>query len=278
LGALAAGLFLSTLLSQVLIAQGIFQVDAAVPGNGNWFAHLRFPLPNALALYALNDDNQVGASFYWATVVAVVGVLIAGARKSLRAVESLVRRRVWFSLAVLLITTLAVCFIGERSSAYRAIFPLTGVVLVLFVHALRLLTVRSKVRLTHYAVLGLAGVVIAITANRSVQTLVADAQGREWELMQNTVVRASFTRPVRVHIVMPSDADRSTERVYGDEYGALSSGTDAMARDMFKAALHARYPDRLPSGGSYTLATGYDDPLTGTYDLLIDMRKLAGER
>ncbi|MEJ1972065.1 MAG: hypothetical protein WDM96_06205 [Lacunisphaera sp.] len=77
-----------------------------------------------------------------------------------------------------------------------------------------------------------------------------------------------------MHIITAGLADRVTERIYGDEFGTISSDSDAVATDMFRAALRTRFPDKLPAGGSYKVTTSPTEPATGTYDLLIDMRKL----
>ena len=106
----------------------------------------------------------------------------------------------------------------------------------------------------------------------------AEPQSVEWDLMRNSVLRAGFTRPVRVHIILATHADRSTERIYGDEFGSLSSDSDAIAKDMFHAAVRTRFPEKLPKGGKSIIATSTTEPQPGTYDLLIDMRKLKSFR
>ena len=47
---------------------------------------------------------------------------------------------------------------------------------------------------------------------------------------------------------------------------------------MVGAAMHERFPAKLPKGGSYTFASGHEIPAAKDYDLVIDMRKLKEHR
>ena len=73
---------------------------------------------------------------------------------------------------------------------------------------------------------------------------------------------------------------RSTQRVYADEYGSLTSDADWAAKEMFKAAIRERFPDGLPAGTDYLLTTGFGPPPPVGYDLVADLRELKnlGER
>jgi hypothetical protein len=78
-----------------------------------------------------------------------------------------------------------------------------------------------------------------------------------------------------VYIIRPTIDDRSTERVYADEYGTLSADADWAAKEMFKAALRERFPDGLPAGVEYELFTGFGPPPPQySYDLVVDLRAL----
>jgi hypothetical protein len=88
------------------------------------------------------------------------------------------------------------------------------------------------------------------------------------------VLRANFTKAVKVYVITPTLDDRSTDRVYQDEFGSLSSDSDWVPKEMFKAALHDRFPGKLPKGGSYTFVSGRAEPAPNAYDLVVDMRKL----
>ena len=79
-------------------------------------------------------------------------------------------------------------------------------------------------------------------------------------------------------MVTPAVADRSTARIYRDEFGSVSSQTEVTAQEMFKAAVRLRFPAKLPAGSSYTVASGRKPPESGAFDLVIDMRKLKALR
>lgn len=119
---------------------------------------------------------------------------------------------------------------------------------------------------------------IAFTANRNSFGLVATPQSDEWDIMKGSALRADFTNGLRVFVITPSVDDRSTDRIYGDEFGCVSSVNDATAQEMFKAAVRLRFPAKMPKGSSYTLASGRTPPVGGAYDLVIDMRKLKALR
>ena len=72
--------------------------------------------------------------------------------------------------------------------------------------------------------------------------------------------------------------DRSTGRIYGDEFGSLSSADPQVAAEMVKAALRDRFGDNLPKGGSYTLTTAPTAPAPGAAALLIALRRLKSYR
>ena len=81
-------------------------------------------------------------------------------------------------------------------------------------------------------------------------------------------------------MIRPSIDYRSTERIYADEYGSLTSDADWAAKEMFKAAIRERFPAGLPEGTDYLLTTGFGPPPPVGYDLVVDLRELKnlGER
>ncbi len=274
LAAVAVGLGLSHLIIGLLYSNGLFQ-PANEALNAGAVSFLRYPLPNALSLYALNDDHNVGAIFYWGLLLGVVVTLVLGYRKIAAHADEMVRRRGPYAIAALVIGTAAVCVVAaDRIMTYRVLFSLAGIVLVLVVYALRALVVARKMTLAHYAGLVVAAVVIGFVAHRNTFLFLAEPQAAEWEMMRGAVLRADFSKPVRVHIVMPSVDDRLTERLYGDEFGSVSSNNETIAKDMFHAAVRTRFPEKLPKGGKAIVVASTTEPQAGTYDLLIDMRKL----
>jgi hypothetical protein len=120
-----------------------------------------------------------------------------------------------------------------------------------------------------------------VLAQRNAFTLIAEPQGREWQLVQAAASRLKPMKDAIVYVIRPSIDYRSTERVYADEHGSLSADADWAAKEMFKAAMRERYPNGLPEGTGYSLFTGFGGPLAQySYDLVVDLRELKslGER
>lgn len=281
---MAVGLLLAWLMVQSLFNNGVFEASGRMDFETNpftkvvwFFAH---PLPNALALYALADDNFTGVVYYVATLLVVVALLVLAYRRSLRLPGGIELKKWQISLFVLPVVASAISLVAaERAEGYRVIFALAGLVLVLVVYAVRSLLEDWKTKPRHrYPLIAVISLAIAFTANRNSYTLVAEPQSNEWDMMKNVVLRANFAKGLRVFVLTPAATDRSTERIYRDEFGAISSASAPVAQEMFKAAVHLRFPGKLPKGSSYTLAAGPAVPETAAYDLVIDMRKLKSFR
>lgn len=279
-GVLLAGLLGGWAVVQGLLSNGDFLEAGRETLEANPFTKLAWflsnPLPNALALFALNDDFQTRAVIYWGTVVLVLGILVMAYRKVAAAGDAGVKRRWRYSLLALPLLAGGLTLVAaDSASTYRVLFAVCGLVLVMVAFAFRMLVLGEKVRpWRHYPVLALIWGALAYAAHFNSFRLLAEPQGREWEIMRSAVLRANFNKPVRVHVITPGVDDRSTERIYGDEFGSLSSADPHVAGEMFQTALRERFGAQLPKGGSYTLTTGPAEPVPGEADLLIDMRRL----
>jgi hypothetical protein len=130
----------------------------------------------------------------------------------------------------------------------------------------------------YYAVLGLLVVIAALTARNNTLGLIAEPQGYEWEMVHNAVMRTNFKTETKVYLIMPQTGDRTTARMFADEFGSLSAGSDVVAKEIFKAAIRDRFGSKMPKGTAYTLAVGTAEPAGKTYDLVIDLRKLKALR
>lgn len=280
LGALVAGLAVSYFLVQGLFSNGVFQESARMRMEPEPFSKLFWffahPVPNALALFALRDDFATGAVFFWSAALLVAAIIIAGFRMSANASEPFWKRKWVWCLLIMPVVAHGVSLVAaERSTGYRVLFPLSGLVLVLAIYGLRVLTnARGLKPLPHYLALGVLALGAAFLAHRQARELLAEPQSHEWDLVNNAVQRGNFAKPVKVFLVMPTLEHRSTVRIYADEFGSLSSDSDWVPLEMFKAALHERFGSKLPKGGSYTFAAGRELPADQTFDLVIDMRKL----
>jgi hypothetical protein len=280
LGALVVGLAVAYFLVQGLFSNGVFQESARMRMEPDpltkllwFFAH---PVPNALAMFAVRDDFGTGAVFFWSTAVLVAAIIIAGFRLTANAAEPFWKRKWVWCLLIMPVVAHGVSLVAaERATGYRVLFALSGLVLVLAVYGLRVLTTARGLKpLPHYLTLGVLVAVAAFLANRQTLQLLAEPQGHEWDLVKNAVLRGNFAKPVKVFCIMPTIEHRSTERIYADEFGSLSSDSDWVPLEMFKAALHERFGPKLPKGGSYTFAAGRELPADQAFDLVIDMRKL----
>ena len=62
--------------------------------------------------------------------------------------------------------------------------------------------------------------------------------------------------------------------MHADEYGSLSSDSNVVPEEMFKALLRIRFPKGVPKGYQFEFKSGKETPAEGSYDVLIDMRQL----
>ena len=284
IGVLFLGLVAGYLLMSVAFVGGVVPEAARMhfePELGKkmlWFA--RQPLPNSLALFELRDRFSTSPQFWFAlaTFAAIVGL---GYRWG--GAGSAHRRRWWFCLLALPFVAHSVSIAASSQSiGYRTLLPLSALFLVLTVFTFRGLRLAGGVRARFAdALLGALVVFAAVLANRNSYELIAVPQHREWQLVRSSAYALPVDASTSVYIVRPQIDDRSTERVYADEFGSLSADADWAAKEMFKAAMRQRFQGRLPNGENYELFTGLLAPPTPRrYDLVLDMRALrvSGER
>jgi hypothetical protein len=284
LSALLAGLAAAYLLVRFLFSSGIFPESIRMQIESNPLTKLGWffwkPLANALALYALRDDYDTGAVVFWCAVALVIAIIGFGYKAEVSRPDSTVKKKLIFCLAALPFLAHAVSLAAaERSTAYRTLFPLAGLVVVMVVFAMRSLLASRRINsIVYHFGLCLMALVAAITAHLNSFQLIAEPQGYEWEIIRGAVIRADFKRANKVYIITPTLADRVTERVYGDEFGSLSTDSDWASKEMFKAALFERFRGKLPPGGSYTIVSGKEVPEEKAYNIVIDMRALKQRR
>jgi hypothetical protein len=279
LGVLFASLFAAFVLMKVLYLYGVFPAsDRMVSFEAEpldklvWF--VTQPLANALGLFALRDVFGTGEGWFWACVAATAAVIALGYR--FWAVGSLrSERRRWLVALVFLpfVAHSVSLAAGERAIGYRTILALAGVVIVLFVYALRGLRVDGRITpRTQHAALGAFMVIAAVSANHNAFTLIAEPQNREWQIVDEAVERMKVDADTKkVYIIEPLVSERSTKRMFADEFGSLSADSDWVPREMFKAALRERFGRNFTA--KYVLQFGHNLPSTA-YDIVIDMRRL----
>ena len=280
---LFASLFAGFLLMNAIFEEGVVPEAARMHIEPHPFIKLlwffRNPLPNSIALFGLRDSLATPV-WFWFVVAGVVAVMVAGFVYGTR---NRAERLRWLFAALLL------PFVGHSVSlaassqaiGYRTLLPMSGLFLVLAFFGLRALVRRLGVSRAAYAGVLVAVVAsAAVLAERNALTLIAEPQGHEWRLIEAAADRLRLKDETRVYMIRPSTQHRSTERLYADEYGSLTSDADWAAKEMFKAAMRERFPDGLPKGTDYLLTTGFGPPPPVGYDMIVDLRELKnlGER
>ena len=284
LAALTVGIAFSYFLMQGFFNSGVFRESVRMQVEHDPFTKVlwffQYPLANALGLYALRDDFGEGALIFWLSVVLVAAVIGMGMRISLRQPNPQLKRRwLWCLVFLPFLAHAASLAAAECSIAYRTLFALSGLVVVLMVYSLRTMANAATGKpFLRYIGLVLIAAGAAFLANRNAYQLLAEPQSNEWEIVRGSLLRLNFTKPTKIYAITPSIEDRSTTRIYFDEFGSLSSNSDWVPKEMVGAAMHERFPAKLPRGGNYTFASGREAPVAKDYDLVIDLRKLKEHR
>jgi hypothetical protein len=252
-----------------------FETDPA--GKLLWFVEQ--PLANALALFALRDRFDTPPVF-WLAPAATATLLAAGLLGGPRPTRGVDKAAWLICLLVLPFVAHAVSLAAAvRTAGYRTLFPLAGLVVVLAVYALRRLQAAGWIGTrTHATAIVLGATAAAALAGYRSYALIAEPQGREWAIVRDGVRDLALGGSPSIFVVRPRIEERSTRRIFADEFGSLSSNSDWATEAMFKAALDVRFPNGLPTGTTYELAFGLDGPGPGPYDAVIDMRRLAEYR
>ena len=238
-----------------------------------WF--LQEPLPNALSLFVLNDNNDRNHFLYLACAAIVGAILVAGAVLEWRR-HGMQRGVIWLTgLMGLPVMAFAVSMLAaERYATYRTILAMTGVLLCFLVASVSALTQHwsnNARRLTA----ALAVSVAFFTAQYQAYSLIAVPQGNEWQLIVDGAkqVHLGGARP-RIFAIACTPRDISTDRIYHDEFGSLSSNSEWVPREMFKRAMHDLHPGVRNLDSLYDFATGPMLPADQPYDVVIDLHRL----
>lgn len=265
-------------IMSALYAQGVFVRSNRIRFEQDWLAKLawfvREPLPNSLSLFAINDEAHRWRPAYVAGVAASTLVLAAGlamewVKHGWRQALVWVAGLAGFSLLAVAVSLVA----AERYATYRTTWALGGVLLCFLVASGRTLTagLGPRLRATVAALLIAAA---ALTAYQHSRHLLAEPQGNEWRLILAGARKIDADRDgTRVHVLIPSLADRSTGLFYHDEFGSLSSNSEWVPKEMFKRAMHDLHPHDEDIESAYVFSCGPALPPAGC-QVLIDMRDL----
>jgi len=279
LGFVVGTLGLAYYVMRVLYAAGVFVKSGRIAFEQHWGEKivwfLNEPLPNALSLFVLNDNNQRNHALYLGCAALVGAILLAGAYLEWRRYGA-ERGIVW--LAALLGLPVFACAVSlvasERYATYRTILAMTAVLLCFLVASVRALTESWDAGSRRV----LAAVVVSlafITAQHHAYALIAVPQGNEWQLIVAGAkqIRLDGARP-RIFAIASAPEDISTASIYHDEFGSLSSNSEWVPKEMFKRAMHDLHPGIANLDSRYDFATGAKLPADQHYDVVINLHRL----
>jgi hypothetical protein len=278
-GFVVGTLGLAYCVMSALYAMGVFVKSGRVAFEHHWGEKISWflqePLPNALSLFVLNDNNHRDHALYMGGAALVGALLLAGAYLEWRRYGA-TRGLVWLTgLLGLPMFACAVSLVAsERYATYRTILAMTAVLLCFLVASMRALTESWSPRGRRM----LATVIVSIaffTAQHHVYALIAVPQGNEWQLIMAGAkhVRLEGPRP-RIFAIASAPADISTATIYHDEFGSLSSNSEWVPKEMFKRAMHDLHPDIPNLDARYDFSSGPKVPADQRYDVIIDMHRL----
>lgn len=282
LAVIVAALLLCFLALRWLYTAGIFTESARMALDLNPFTKFAWflwqPLPNALGLFALRDDYHTGEIFFWLAVLAVGGFLYWVIRHDLKELPQLDKLKWLLCIGFLPFVAHAVSLIAaERSTGYRTLFALSGLVLVVLFVAIRRIPIPDpkKQRVVRLGVMGTVLATGAVLACYQTFALVAQPQAREWQMIHDAVMNLRLKGKTSIYVIESTPEFRTTDRVHRDEFGSLSTDSEWVPKEMVNDVLHERFPKGLPKNQQIVYAQGKNPPPEGTtYDLVIDMRKL----
>ena len=280
MGFVAGALGIAYCVMSALYSSGLFVKSGRVAFEHHWGDKvawfLQEPLPNALSLFVINDNNHRDHAWYFACAAIVGALLIAGACLEWRRYGR-ARGIVWAAALIgLPVFAFAVSLIAsERYATYRTILAMTAVLLCFLVASVRALTESLSPR--GRALLAAAGVTVAfLTAQHHAFALIAVPQGNEWQIILSGAKHTHLqgnARP-RIFAIMSSPADISTATIYHDEFGSLSTNSEWVPKEMFKRAMHDLHPEIANLESRYEFSEGPKLPPDQRYDVIIDLHRL----
>jgi len=279
-GFVAASLGIAYCTMAKLYAMGIFVKSERVTFEHHWLDKIVWfvqePLPNALSMFVLNDNNHRDHWLYCACAALVAVILAAGGYLEWRR-HGWARGLVWLTgLITLPLFACAISLVAsERYATYRTILAMTAVLLCFLVTSVHAMTEHWNANNRKL----LATLLVAVaffTAQHHAYALIAVPQGNEWQLILEGAQRVRLnaaTRP-RIFAIASTPADISTATIYHDEFGSLSSNSEWVPKEMFKRAMHDLHPEIANIDARYDFATGPKLPPGEHYDVVIDMHRL----
>ena len=280
LGFVVATLSLAYCTMTALYSMGVFVKSGRIAFEQHWGEKIAWflqePLPNALSIFVLNDNNHRDHALYFGCAAIVGALLLLGTYAEWRRYGRS-RGIIWLTaLLGLPVFACAVSLIAsERYATYRTILAMTAVLLCFLVASVRAITENWGP--SGRRVLATIFISIALfTAQHHVYALIAVPQGNEWQLIMTGAKHVHLvdgSRP-RIFAIASTPADISTATIYHDEFGSLSSNSEWVPKEMFKRAMHDLHPDIANLDSRYEFATGPKLPADQRYDVIIDLHRL----
>jgi hypothetical protein len=279
LGFVVGTLGLAYCVMSLLYATGVFVKSGRIAFEHNWGEKIAWflqePLPNALSLFVLNDNNQREHALYFACAAIAGALLVAGAFVEWRR-HGHSRGIIWLTaLLGLPVFAFAVSLIAsERYATYRTILAMTAVLLCFLVASVRALTESWGPGARRM----LTAIVISIaffSAQHHAYALIAVPQGNEWQLIMSAAkhVHLDGSHP-RIFAIRSTPADISTATIYHDEFGSLSTNSEWVPREMFKRAMHDLHPEIANLDARYDFSLGTKLPTDHRFDVIINLHRL----
>ena len=236
---------------------------------------LREPLMNALSLFVLNDNNHRDQWLYYGCAGLAAAVLLGGVAIEWRRYGR-ARGLLWLGalLCLPLVAFVVSLIASERYATYRTIFAMTAVLLCFLVASVDALTARLG-QGVRQAIAGGVLVVAFGCAQYHPFALIAVTQGNEWKLIMDGAEHVSLgEHKPKIFAVASTPSDRSTESIYHDEFGSLSTNSEWVPKEMFKRAMHDLKPNVANLEARYDFAEGPKLPAGQHYDVIIDLHRL----
>lgn len=234
-------------------------------------------VPNALALLPLSDDRHVGAIYFWPALLAVVAAIYATLKVEQTLEGEKARSKAIICLALLpgLFAVFTVVAGNTVPTGYRDGYVLAALTVIALAAGWRSMLRAKRIKpWMHYSGLATFALGALLMANTHVESVISYPRSLEWEHVRSGLYAAPFKQPQRVHVVLAESAHQLTARTRGDEFGTMTGLREDTVRRMVAAALRQRFPTGLPKGGRADVTVGTSDPEVGTFDVLIDLRRL----
>jgi hypothetical protein len=283
LAAVGIGLMLAFDLTSRLFETGIFPrsprvaIEFDLPGKIFW--SLRESLPNALALFVINDAAGRTILLHAVAMLAVLLLLLGGAVWVMRRYGA--AQALWWltGLTGLPLAAYNVSLIAaERWASYRVLYACAAVVLVFAMTTVGWWIAGINRRRWCLGVLAAATFLAVIAARHQTYTLIALPQALELRLLEEGAQAIDPAKHPWVFVLTPGQEDTPASLRWGDEFGSLSMDSDWTPKEALKHIMRGRFPALPEVNDRYTYASGGSVPKGMKPDVIINLQRLRDYR